>query len=274
LKPGVSVTSTSDLHKVVVLNPKGGCGKTTLATNLASLYALRGPPPTLLDCDPQGFCLRWLDKRPANRPTIHGLPGDTSPNVAASPLDLQGHPESQLVIVDLPGGIPLENLHAYTYDADSILLPIMPSEIDIHSATKFIAELLLDAQLDRRENKLAIVANRVRARTRSYVMLMRFLTSLKIPMIATLRDSQAYVLAAASGLGVCELPAHRVRDDVAGLDPIMQWLGRHRTVSEQRRQTLIAEVAYRYAEERGFAGDPTHDWLDAEREVDDFLSRR
>jgi DNA-binding transcriptional LysR family regulator len=93
-------------------------------------------------------------------------------------------------------------------------------------------------------------------------------------MIATLRDSQAYVVAAASGLGVCELPASRVRDDVAGLEAILHWLDRHRTVSEQRRQELIAQVAYRHAEERGFAGgDPARDWLEAEREVDKFLSR-
>jgi chromosome partitioning protein len=270
----MGVTSTGDLHKIVVLNPKGGCGKTTLATNLASLYALRGPPPTLLDCDPQGFCLRWLDKRPSNRPKIHGFPGDTRPHAAANPLDPQGHPDSQVVIVDLPAGIPHQHLHAYTYDADSVLLPIMPSEIDVHSATQFIAELLLDAQLDRRENKLAIVANRVRARTKSYVMLMRFLTSLRIPIIASLRDSQAYVLAAARGLGVCELPAHRVQDDVAGLDAILHWLDRHRAFSERRRQELIAQAAYRYAEERGFlGGDPTRDWLDAEREVDEYLSR-
>jgi len=266
--------STGDLHKIVVLNPKGGCGKTTVATNLASLFALRGPPPTLLDCDPQGFCLRWLDKRPSKRPKIHGFPVDTTQNAASNPLEPQGHPDSTVVIVDLPGGIPHARLHAYTYDADSILLPIMPSDIDIHSATGFIAELLLDAQLDRRENKLGIIANRVRARTRTYTMLVRFLTSLRIPMIATLRDSQAYTLAAASGLGVCELPASRVREDVAGLDAIMRWLDRRRTVSEHRRQALIAEVAYRHAEERGFGGgDPDRDWLDAEREVDELLSR-
>ncbi len=270
----MGVTSTVDLHRIVVLNPKGGCGKTTLATNLAGLYALRGPPPTLLDCDPQGFCLRWLEKRPPNRPKIHGYPGDTAPHSASNPLDPQGHPDSKVIIVDLPGGIPHEHLHAYTYEADSVLLPIMPSEIDIHSATTFIAELLLDAQLDPRDNKLAIVANRVRTRTKSYAMLMRFLTSLRIPMIATLRDSQAFVHAAAKGLAVCELPPSRAADDVAGLEAILHWLDRHRTVSEQRRQELIAKVAYRHAEARGFTGgDPARDWLEAEREVDKYLSR-
>jgi len=63
-----NITGADDLHKVVVLNPKGGCGKTTLATNVASCYALRGPPPTLPDCDPQGFSMRWLEKRPDATP--------------------------------------------------------------------------------------------------------------------------------------------------------------------------------------------------------------
>ena len=62
-----------DLHKIVVVNPKGGSGKTTLATNIAGYYAMRGPAPTLMDCDPQGFSMRWLDERPHTRPHIHGI---------------------------------------------------------------------------------------------------------------------------------------------------------------------------------------------------------
>jgi len=181
----VSITSADNLHKVVILNPKGGCGKTTLATNLASFYALRGLPPTLIDLDPQGFCTGWLDRRPAERPAVRGIEADAETSASGARIDVRGG--SSIVIVDVPAAIPHSRLHAYTYIADSVLLPIVPSAIDIYSATRFIAELLLDVQLDRREQKLAIVANRVRSRTRSYGMLQRFLASLRIPMIAELR---------------------------------------------------------------------------------------
>lgn len=275
----IGITGNDNLHKIVVLNPKGGCGKTTLATNLASLYALRGPPPTLIDCDPQGFSLRWLEKRPGDRPPIHGLRGfgeeGRGEGSDASQLRrIEVSPESDVAIVDLPAAIPHDRLHEYTYLADSLLLPIQPSAIDVHSATRFIAELLLDAQLDRNERRLAIVANRVRSRTKSYQMLMRFLTSLKIPIIAALRDSQNYVHAAAVGIGICEMPVHRTKDDIAQMNAVVRWLDQRRKVGTAQREALIARAAYRYAEHRGFeGGDPITDWLEAEREVDARLSR-
>ena len=269
---GGTATGSDDLLKVVVLNPKGGCGKTTLATNLATLYALRGPPPTLVDGDPQGFSTRWLEKRPADCAPIHGIRLENLEFSAAAPLAPSAHPESGTVIVDLPAAIPHNRLHAFTYLADYVLLPILPSDIDIHSATRFIAELLLDAQLDRREQKLAIVANRVRSNTKSYQMLMRFLSSLGIPLIASLRDSQSFVHASARGIGVCELPPHQVDIERAQLNAIVAWLDR-RQLAKQRRRTMIADEAYRRAVQRGFsASDPLENWLEAERAVDAALA--
>jgi chromosome partitioning protein len=270
----ISLAGPDNLHKILVVNPKGGSGKTTLATNLASAYASRGPPPTLIDFDPQGFCLRWLDKRPKDRPAIHGLQARTEAGSAKEPIVPEIPSDSSIAILDLPAGVPHTQLHNYTYLADSILLPIMPSEIDVHSATLFIAELLLDVQLDRREQKLAIVATRVRNNTRSYQMLLRFLTSLRIPLIAVLRDSQNFVHCTAQGIGICELPAHRAKDDLGALSAIVGWLDRRRAVTSARRQAMIARVAYEHAEHRGFAGgNPMQDWLDAEREVDALLAR-
>ena len=247
------------------MNPKGGCGKTTLATNLAGWFALRGPPPTLVDCDPEGFCTRWIESRPPHCPKVHGLVA--GPLSARSTLEM--HADSSVVIIDLPAAISGDQLHAFVYLADSLLLPVTPSEIDVYSATRFIAELLLDAQLDRSERRVGIVANRVRERTKSFAMLMRFLGSLRIPLIGALRDSQNFVQAAALGLGVCELPPHRVQDDVPALDAIGRWLERRQATSRAQRDALIAKAAYRYAEARGFVGgDPKADWQRAEQEVD------
>ena len=261
----ISISGADGLHKIVVMNPKGGCGKTTLATNLAAWFALRGPPPTVVDCDPQGYCTRWIESRPSDRPKVHGLTAGAL--TARSTIEVPD--TSSIVIIDLPAAITGDQLHAFVYLADSLLLPVTPSDIDVYSATRFIAELLLDAQLDRSERRVGIVANRVRERTKSFAMLMRFLGSLRIPLIGALRDSQNFVQAAALGLAVCELPPHRVQDDLPSLDAIGRWLERRWAMSRTQRDALIAQTAYRYAEARGFVGgDPAADWLRAEREID------
>ena len=244
----IRIAGSDDLHKVVLINPKGGCGKTTLATNLASFFALRGSQPTIIDCDPQGYCIRWLEKRPSDRAGCYGIEGYAAN--AKEPIEVP--PDSKLAIIDLPAAIPYADLHAYTHMADSILLPIVPSAIDVYAASRFVAELMLDVQLDRNERKLAIVANRVNSRTRSYEMLKRFLTSLRIPMIATLRDSQVYVHAAASGLGIFELPSHLVKNDLPQFSAITQWLDRPRSrpSAERERESPAADVPRDYKEYR------------------------
>jgi chromosome partitioning protein len=268
----ISITGADNLHKIVILNPKGGCGKTTLATNLASYFALHGPPPTLIDCDPQGFSLGWLGKRPAERPPIFGLRGYGERFDLTDLLRIDVDQRSNVAIIDLPAAVPYGRLHAYTHLADSLLVPIQPSEVDVYSATRFIATLLLDVQLDRTERRLAIVANRVRSTTKSYQMLMRFLTSLKIPLIATLKDSQGYVQAAAQGIGICEISAYRLQDDLVQLETIAAWVNARRTVTMAQREAMIARAAYNYAQQRAFkGGDPVADWLQAEREVDSGL---
>ena len=233
-------THRDDLHKIVILNPKGGCGKTTIATNLASYFAMRGPPPTLVDCDPGGFSMRWVDKRPPGRPRVHGI-AEYEPG---SPGDRHLHawPDSNELIVDLPAALKPNRLYDEIYDAGSILIPVVPSEIDIFSAAQFIADFLLVSQFDRRNRKLAIVANRTRHYTKSYKMLMRFLTSLEIPVAARLRDSQNYVHAAAQGLGIGEMPAYKVAKDVEQFGFLVNWLDCWR---DRRADALVTQERYR-----------------------------
>lgn len=232
-----------NLHKIVVLNPKGGSGKTTLATNLASFFAKRGPPPTLVDCDPLGYSMRWLNNRSAERPKVYGVAAYEHCITGGRSSELHAWPGSRHLIVDLPAALPEEQLYYQTYDANSILIPVMPSEIDIYSAARFIANLLLVAQLDRRNRNLAIVANRTRQHTISYRMLMRFLTSLEIPIIAELRDSQAYVHAAAQGIGIYEMPEYMVRKDVEQMDSIIAWLDNWR----MRKLDAVATTSFEHA---------------------------
>ena len=234
-----------NLHKIVILNPKGGCGKTTLATNLASYFAERGPPPTLVDRDPGGYSTRWIEKRPAERPRIYGIADYDDANYDRP---LRAWPGSKELIVDLPAATDKDRLFHEIYDAGSVLIPVMPSEIDIYSAASFIADLLLLARFDRRNRNLAIVANRTRHYTRSYRMLMRFLRSLEIPVVAELRDSQSYVHAAAGGIGICEMPAYKVAKDMERFEALVQWLDRWRLrrfdamVADEYRPTSDTEI--------------------------------
>jgi len=217
-----------DLHKIVILNRKGGCGKTTLATNIAAYYAMRGPAPTLVDLDPQGCSMRWLDKRPSNRHQVHGAGAFQNKMQGRDIVQLQTRPESENLIIDLPAALSPDEVMDVTYNAGSILIPILPSAIDTNCASRFIAELMLITQIDLRNQQLAIVANRTRENTRNYQMLLRFLTSLGIPLIAVLRDSQSFAHAAGQGIGICEMPANKVGKDLQQLELIINWLDQWR----------------------------------------------
>jgi len=218
----------NDLQRIVVLNPKGGCGKSTIATNLASYYALRGPLPALIDCDPQGFSMRWLERRSRMRPAIHGIAAYKNSMSVTRTWQLRVPQETRRVIVDTPAALVNSQIHDLIYDATNVIIPVLPSPIDIRYAARFIAELLLVTQLDRGEIKVGIIANRTRKNTNSLKQLMRFLNSLKIPVIATLRDSQNYVEAVGRGIGVYDLPHYKAGQDIEQLSKIVAWLDRWR----------------------------------------------
>jgi chromosome partitioning protein len=228
-----------DLNTIVVLNPKGGCGKTTLVTNLASIYAARGPMPTIMDCDPQGSTMRWIERRSSDRPPVHGIAAYKNSMQATRSWQLRVAVDTTALIVDTPAGLSNDRLREVTRDASSILVPVLPSSIDIHAASRCVADLLLVAKIDRRDRKLAVVANRTRQNTRSFDKLMRFLDSLDIPVIGVLRDSQNFLHAVEAGLGVAEMPTPRTRPDIEELERIVSWLD---DWQQRRRPPKAAEA--------------------------------
>ena len=213
-----------DLNKVVVVNPKGGCGKTTLATNLAAYFAKRGPIPAIIDCDPQGSSMTWIERRPTTSAPIHGIATYKRTMQATRSWQLRVPQETTNLVVDSPASLSHDDLRELTRDASTILVPVMPSSIDIHAASRCIADLLLVAKVDRRDKKLAVVANRTRKNTKSFAKLMRFLDSLGIPIIAVLRDSQNFVHAAEEGIGICEMQPYKVKKDMVELEKIIDWI--------------------------------------------------
>lgn len=128
----------SDLNKIVVLNPKGGCGKTTLTTNLAAYYANRGPVPAVMDCDPQGSSMTWIERRPVDLPPIHGIAAYKRTMQATRSWQLRVPQETTNLIVDSPASLNHDDLREVTRDATSILVPVLPSSIDIHADRKSV----------------------------------------------------------------------------------------------------------------------------------------
>lgn len=211
-------------RKIVVLNPKGGSGKSTLATNLAAFYAWQGSATALMDCDPQGSSMHWLSNRSEELPPISGIVASKLNLHATRSWQLSAPPGTRHVVVDTAAAIRAHRLVEYTRGADAILIPVGPSDVDIHAATVFIADLLLVAKEDRRAGRIAVVANRVREKTVAYRRLMRFLNSLVIPLVGILRDSQIYLHAAAEGKGIHDFKPYRVRKDIDQWEPIVRWL--------------------------------------------------
>ncbi len=211
------------MRSILVLNPKGGCGKSTLATNIAGWYASeRGAKVALADCDPQGSTKDWLAERPAHRPPIYSA--TVTANKASTPRG------TDVLIIDSPAashGARLANLMKH---AQTVLIPIMPSAIDTRAAERFLEELIEQRKVSQKKVKLATVANRVREDTLTGAELDNYLDHLKLPngsklkYLTLLRASQNYVHAAEQGLSIFELPPSRTYYDREQWEPLLEWL--------------------------------------------------
>lgn len=207
-----------------MLNPKGGSGKTTVATNLAAYFAWQGSTSALMDCDAQGSSTRWLERRPEEFPIIHGIAANKLNLQATRSWQRRAPPGTRNVVVDTSAAIRAHRLIEFTRGADAILIPVGPSDIDIDAAADFISDLLLVAKDDRRAGRIGVIANRVRERTIACRKLMRFLQELVIPVVGVLRDSQNYLHAVAEGKGIHEYPPYRVRKDIVQWESLIRWL--------------------------------------------------
>ena len=212
------------MQRILVLNPKGGSGKTTIATNLASYFATQGDRPLLSDNDPQGSSARWLKKRKPEQPFIYGVAAAERNSRTTRSWQMRVPPDAGHVIIDTPAAVPAHDLPEITKTADVLIVPVMPSDIDIHAFSRCIADLLLIAKIKRDEYRIGVVANRVKRNTLIYQSLMRFLQTLRIPVIATLRDSQNYVRAAELGVGLHEMKPQLVAQDMEDWRPMIDWL--------------------------------------------------
>jgi chromosome partitioning protein len=205
------------MRHIMVLNPKGGCGKSTLATNLAAWYAAAGAQVALADYDPQGSSSDWLALRPATAAPIAGL--------RAWEDGLRHLPRStDVVIMDPPARSHGRELTELVRRADTIIVPVLPSGIDIRASARFLDELKSVGKVERRQAKVAVVANRIHVNTLIFDELDAHLRRLNVPYVATLREAQNYIRAYSRGLGIHELPEYLAWPDWEQWGPLTDWL--------------------------------------------------
>jgi chromosome partitioning protein len=212
------------MQRILVLNPKGGSGKTTVAINLASHFALQGERPVLMDYDRQGSAGHWIKKRSLLQPPIGLINAYQVDMRVTRSFQLRIPPGTGRVVIDTPAAVSNQDLPELTRSADKILVPVLPSDIDIYACSRCVQNLLLVAKVQREDNRLGIIANRVRRNTVIYQSLTRFLGTLGIPIVATLRDSQNYVRGAEQGVGLAEMKSHQVTEDLLQWQSLLQWL--------------------------------------------------
>jgi chromosome partitioning protein len=210
------------MNTTLVINSKGGSGKTTLTTNLASYFAANNIPTALMDYDPQGSSLNWLRVRAQLAPKIHAA--NAAPQKSGLRSIGMHVPEGvRQLVIDGPAGASGLLLQEMIARAHCILVPVQPSSIDIHATANFVRDLLVMGRLRTRNVRLAVVANRVRRATPVYQPLERFLGSLGLPFLARLPDSEVFVQAAESGIGIFEMDAAACAAERQQFAPIVEW---------------------------------------------------
>lgn len=205
------------MKSFLIANPKGGVGKSTMATNLAGLFAKQGHQVMLGDIDRQQSSRAWLELRSPSLPKIASW--DIQPGQPAHPPAATSH-----VVLDTPAGLHGKELSHVLKLVDRIIVPLQPSIFDILATRQFLDTLLEEKAIRKHHHFIGVVGMRVDARTRSAVQLERFLESVGLPVLTYLRDTQNYVQTAAHGMTIFDLSESRAGQDWAQWLPIINWI--------------------------------------------------
>jgi len=204
------------MRSILVVNPKGGCGKTTIATNLATYYAVWDVPTALVDLDPQQSTMEWLKVRPKTENKIqgfNGLKGKIYPSAG-----------TERVIYDAPARTDSAKVAKLIKLVDVVIIPVLPSAIDMRVAAAFVSDIVTRVRRNNADAIIGVVANRAQKNYQSYTALLKFLKALDVPFVGVIRNSQNYVKAADSGVGIFEMSAADVKKDMAEWKPILHWI--------------------------------------------------
>jgi len=236
------------VNATLVVNSKGGSGKTTITTNLASYFATQDIPTTVMDYDPQGSSLHWLRARTCPGARIYGANAAPQRGGRIRSVEMHVPADTQQLIIDAPAGVSGLLLQEMLNRADRIIIPVAPSAIDIHATANFIRDLLLVGRIRARNIQLAVVANRVRSSMPVYQPLERFLNSLGLPFLTRISDSDAYVKAAEAGIGIFEMDPSAAAAECAQFMPIIEWVGSQRDPAASGDGKVIDLASRRWTE--------------------------
>jgi chromosome partitioning protein len=226
------------MQQILVVNSKGGSGKTTVSTNLASYFESQGMKTGLMDYDPQGSSLHWLKTRSKSldvKTTIHGANAAKAKTGSLRSWQMNVPKDLKKLIIDAPAGASGILLQEICSRADVVIIPVAPSSIDVHATADFIKDLMLVGKVRRQFTRMAVIANRVRTSEPTYEPLERFLRSLEIPLITRISDSAHFVKAAELGLGIYDIDAEKVRQERLDFLPLLKWI---ETCGEGYTQTI------------------------------------
>jgi chromosome partitioning protein len=207
------------MQTVLVANPKGGTGKTTLGTNVAGWLAARKQRVVLADFDPLRAATEWIARRPPLFPPIAGW----APNAGRN--DIKEH-NPHWLIMDTPAGLHGENLRDAMHRADVLLVPVAPSAFDMGATQHFLDQISEYKAVKKGEIAIGLVAMRVDSRTNSAGELEEFLKAFDLPLVAHLRQTQVYVYCARDGLTVFDLPRSRAEQDWEQWRPLTRWIAK------------------------------------------------
>ncbi|MEO8747823.1 MAG: ParA family protein [Rhodanobacter sp.] len=210
------------MFTTLVASSKGGCGKSTLVTQLASHWAQAGQQTTIIDADRQGSSLRWTTLRPATVPSVAGLAGSRR-SLGKIPAD------TEQLLIDAPAGAGPQELSIFLEAANVLLIPVLPSSFDLDATRDFLAELQNVPRIKRGKLPVALVGNRLKPWTHaSQDAITELSGSAPFPVVAQLRDSQAYVLLSALGKGIFDYQSEQVRSHQEDWKPLLRWIKRQR----------------------------------------------
>lgn len=203
------------MKHIMVLNPKGGCGKTTIATHLAVYASTLGLRVALVDHDKQASSHDWILTRPRRCADITAI-------AAFDGQILEG--DFDVAVHDMPAASALD-CDNIAEQCQKIIIPLMPSPIDIKAAMRLWTDLSVAGWFDDNQKDIGIVANRVKSNTKYVKKMDDFIASIGLPKIATLRDTQNYIRSLDAGLSLFDLPPGRVANDLVQWQPLMEWTG-------------------------------------------------
>ena len=204
------------MKSIMVINSKGGSGKTTVSVNLAAYCAQKGFQTTLVDLDPQQSSSQWLEVRPASKSKIRGTKNFNKP---------LKQDKNSIVIYDVPAAIYGAKLVTYIKKANMIIVPVLPSPIDMKAAKAFIQQLRSMGPVIRNKIKVGLVANRCRANTNIFLELDTYLLREKgMKYITAFRDNTNYIKSARTGLGIFEMGESATAQDREEWKPLVKWI--------------------------------------------------